>query len=323
MWSRSLKASVAVIALSMAALSFLRRYSQSTLPAPRTAMSSLTLPLNDGRSIPWLGFGTGTALYNKDAEGAVKTAIAAGVVHLDGAQMYANEESLGAAIKAAGRPRDALWVTTKLGKLEPGETVRESLLGSLKKLQLDYVDLFLIHVPTQHTDLKGVWKQFEELKQEGLAKSIGVSNFRVQDFEKILDGATVVPSVNQIEYHPYVFKASQPVVEFMKKHNIRPTSYGGLSPITRKKGGPLDPVLVSVKESVSKRAGQPVNEGQVLQLWLRTKGIPAITTSSKEERIKEYLAVETLPELTSEEEKAIDDAGSQTHHRVFMSWMDE
>ncbi|EMD38083.1 hypothetical protein CERSUDRAFT_93603 [Gelatoporia subvermispora B] len=286
-------------------------------------MSSFTLPLNDGRSIPWLGFGTGTALYNKDAENAVKTALTTGVIHLDGAQMYGNEESLGAAIKASGKPRDALWVTTKLAKLSPGQSVRESLQGSLKKLQLDYVDLFLIHIPIQHEDLKGVWKQFEEVHKEGLAKSIGVSNFRVKDFEQILDGATVVPSVNQIEYHPYVFKASQPVVELMKKHNIRPTSYGGLTPIVRNKGGPLDPVLVSVKDSVTKRASQPVNEGQVLQLWLRKKGVPAITTSSKAERIQEYIAVETLPELTDEEEKALDDAGSQVHHRAFLQWIDE
>lgn len=81
----------------------------------------------------------------------------------------------------------------------------------------------------------------------------------------------------QIEYHPYVFKADQPVIEYMKKHNITPTSYGGLTPIVRFQGGPVDPVLESAAARLSKESGKTVTSGQVLQLWLRSKGIPAIT----------------------------------------------
>ncbi|TFY55196.1 hypothetical protein EVJ58_g8398 [Rhodofomes roseus] len=286
-------------------------------------MSSLTLTLNDGNKIPWLGFGTGTALYSKDAEDAVRQAIQNGVVHLDGAQVYNNEESLGVGIATAGKPRSSLFITTKLNLIPAGQTVRDTLVASLKKLQTDHVDLFLIHFPINHqTPLPEIWAQFEEIQKEGLAKSIGVSNFRVKDFEEILPTAKVIPAVNQIEYHPYVFKADQPVIEFMKKHNITPTSYGGLTPIVRFKGGPVDPVLASAAARLSKEAGTTVTEGQVLQLWLRSKGIPAITTSSKASRVKEYLAAETLPDLTPGEIAAIEQEGSKVHHRVFAKFFD-
>ena len=165
----------------------------------RSIMSIPRITLNDGNQIPWLGFGTGTALYQKDAQAQVATALACGVVHLDGAQIYGNEDSLGAAIAASGKPRADLFVTTKLAKVPEGQTVRDTLVESLKKLQLDYVDLFLIHMPIHHTGrLPQVWKEIEALQKEGLTKSIGVSNFRVSDFEEILPGATVIPAVNQV-----------------------------------------------------------------------------------------------------------------------------
>ncbi|KAI0647040.1 Aldo/keto reductase [Trametes meyenii] len=304
----------------MVILSALRRFASNK----SRAMASLTTPLNDGKQIPWLGFGTGTALYTKDATEAIKVAIANGVTHLDGAQMYANEDSLGAGIIASGKPRSELFVTTKLAKVPEGKTVRDTLVESLKKLQLDYVDLFLIHVPIQHEGkLQSVWKEFEALQKEGLARSIGVSNFRVKDLNEILEVATVIPAVNQIEYHPYVYKASQPVIELQKKHNIVTASYGGLTPIVRHKGGPVDPVLSSIRERLEKDSGKKVTEGQVLGLWLRALGVVEITTSSKAERVREYVATQSLPELTQEEVQAINEAGSKVHHRVFMKdWID-
>lgn len=162
--------------------------------------SQTTIKLNDGTQVPWLAFGTGTALFGKDAAEFVRIAIENGITHLDGAQMYGNEETLGAGIKASGKPRSELFITTKLKTLEAGQTVKDTLQLSLKKLGVDYVDLFLIHDPTKH-DLKAAWKGMEQVKEEGLAKSIGVSNFRVQDLEVILDGATVIPSANQVRLH--------------------------------------------------------------------------------------------------------------------------
>jgi len=164
-------------------------------------MSKLDIILNGGNHIPWLGFGTGTALYQKDATQSVCQAIEAGITHLDGAQMYKNEDTLGEGIKASGKPRSMLFVTTKLNLLSGDQTVKDSLLQSLQKLGLAYVDLFLIHDPTPHQKegrLKEIWTQMEQVKDEGLAKSIGVSNFKVSDLEEILPGAKIIPSVNQV-----------------------------------------------------------------------------------------------------------------------------
>lgn len=164
-------------------------------------MSKLEFTLNDGTRIPWLGFGTGTALYQQDASDLVRQAIENGVTHLDGAQMYQNEETLGQGIKLSGKPRSELFVTTKLKGLSPGQTVKDTLLDSLKKLGLDYVDLFLVHDPTPYTKenrLRDVWSQMEALKDEGLAKSVGVSNFKVEDLNEILPEAKIIPSMNQV-----------------------------------------------------------------------------------------------------------------------------
>jgi len=284
-------------------------------------MSTL-LTLNNGNKIPWVGFGTGTAFYQKNVEDGVTLAVKTGFIHLDGAQMYNNEDSLGKAI--AKFPRESLWVTTKLGILNPGETVRESLNGSLKRLGVEYVDLWLIHAPFQHKgNLKEVWKGCEEVYKEGLAKNIGVSNFTVKHLEEIMDGASVVPQINQIEFHSYVLKASQPLLDFHKKHGIMTESYGGLAPITKKADGPVTPVLKGIREVVEKRRGSPVTESQVLFKWLQAKGVVIMTTSSNESRLKEYLDAANVPALTPEEVQAIDDAGSTLKYRRFMSHMDD
>ena len=164
-------------------------------------MANTRVKLNDNTTIPLLAFGTGTAHYGKAAENMVTAAINAGFTHLDGAQAYRNEESLGAGIAATGKPREHLFVTTKLYKPAEGKTVRDTLVESLTKLQLEYVDLFLIHTPLHFPEpgrLKEVWKQVEALKKEGLTRSVGVSNFRTAQLREILDGAEFPPSVNQV-----------------------------------------------------------------------------------------------------------------------------
>ncbi|KAF8511110.1 Aldo/keto reductase [Hysterangium stoloniferum] len=293
-------------------------------------MSPLSKTLNNGNRIPWVGFGTGTALYQKNAEDAATLAIRTGFTHVDGAQIYKNEDSLGKAI--AKFPRESLWVTTKLATLRPGETVRESLKESLRRLGVEYVDLWLIHTPTQHKgNLKAVWRGFEEVHREGLAKNIGVSNFTIKDLEEIIDGASVVPQINQastiqrdtgIEFHPYLLKAAQPLLDFHKKHGIIAESYGGLAPITKRPDGPATPVVKTIRDAVEKRRGSPVTEAQVLFKWLEAKDIVIVTTSSNEARLKEYLDAANVPALTSEEVQAIDDAGSMVHYRRFMPHMD-
>ncbi|PCH37783.1 Aldo/keto reductase [Wolfiporia cocos MD-104 SS10] len=285
-------------------------------------MAPLTIPLNDGTSIPWLGFGTGTVHYQKDASGTLTTALAHGIHHLDTAQVYGNEDSLAPAIAASGLPRESLYITTKLLVLPPGKTVRDVLAESLRKMGVEYADLLLVHSPYAFGDrLVQVWAETEDAKAAGLARSIGVSNFEVEHLQKIISTARVVPAVNQIEYHPYVFQANVATLEYMRAHGIVPASYGCFAPLMHIKGGPVDPVLAAIAERLSKDTGKQVSLGQILHLWLRARGIVAITTSTKEERIKEYVATAELPDLTGDELRAIDEAGSQKPHSVYANFI--
>jgi len=247
-----------------------------------TKTTTLTITLNNGVRVPWLGFGTGTALYGKDAAESVRAAIDNGITHLDGAQLYNNEDTLGAGIKASGKPRSELYIVSKLNSkaLNPSQTVKQLLEESLRKLGLDYIDLFLIHDPTPASTvgkLKELWKAMEGVQKDGLSKSIGVSNFKVEHLKEILDGAEIVPAVNQIELHPYVWKAAEPIVNLGKEHGIVTASYGGQTPLVRVPGGPLDEVLPRICERLEKTRGQPVTSGQVLSKWILQKGAIVVT----------------------------------------------
>ncbi|KZT37972.1 Aldo/keto reductase [Sistotremastrum suecicum HHB10207 ss-3] len=279
-----------------------------------------TKTLNDGAKIPALGFGTGGAHFGKSADAAASLAIKAGFTHLDTAQAYQNEDSLGISIAEAGPSiRPKLFICTKLTLLPPGKSVREAFLESLKKLQIDYVDMFLIHSPMFVVGrMKEVWEEIESFQKEGLAKTIGVSNFRVGDLEELLKTAKVIPAVNQIEYHPYTAKSAQPILEFNKKHGIATESYGGLTSIVKQPGGPVDPVVAKIRQRLISTTGkQDITDAQVLLKWLEAKDLIILTTTSKWERLQEYLAAASLPPLTSEEVQAIDDAGSQVHFRRY------
>lgn len=287
---------------------------------------SSTFTLNDGTTVPWLAFGTGTALFSQDAAHSVLAAIQSGITHLDGAQAYGNEESLGKGIALSNTPRSELFITTKLhARVGDPATVKETLQESLKKLGTDHVDLFLVHSPNpsnkEEGKLKRVWQQMELVKKEGLAKSIGVSNFRVEDLREILDGATVIPSVNQIELHPYVWKAAEPIVNLCKEQGIVTASYGGLTPIVRAAGGPVDSMVEAARERVEKATGQSIASSQILTKWILQKGALVVTTTSKPDRIKVMLKAIDLPDLTKEEMEAIDKAGAELHKRVYMRYV--
>lgn len=159
-----------------------------------------TLVLNDGTQVPWIAFGTGTALFGKDATHAITVAIENGFTHLDGAQVYRNEASLGDGVAASGKPRSELYITTKLTRLAPGETPISALEKSLERLGVKYVDLYLVHQANDHVGkLKEVWEGMEGAKAAGLTKSIGVSNFTADHLNDILEVATIIPAVNQVE----------------------------------------------------------------------------------------------------------------------------
>ncbi|KAH7884648.1 NADP-dependent oxidoreductase domain-containing protein [Phlebopus sp. FC_14] len=252
-------------------------------------MSVSTLTLNDGTQVPWIAFGTGTALYQQDASDSITLAIDNGFTHLDCAQMYGNEQSVGKGIIASGKPRSELYITTKLNRLSPGQTAKTALQESVRKLGVEHVDLYLIHSPSAHAG-------------------------RLQ---QILKGATIPPAVNQLEIHPYVWKSLQPVIACHKEHNIVSSSYGGLSPLFRAQGGPVDPVIKQVRARLEQTRASPVSEAQVLNKWLQQKDILVVTTSSKADRIREYLDTQNVPELSVEEVELIETAGAQLHKKFF------
>jgi len=276
------------------------------------------LKLNDGNEIPLLGYGLGTARYKRnggpldtDLVELTRKAIEMGYYHLDGAEVYQNEEELGAAIKASNVPREKLFVTTKTDPLVKKDT-EEAFALSLKKLGLDYVDLYLIHAPyftDNDEDLQQKWADLEAIQASGRAKSIGVSNFLQEPLEAILKTAKVVPAINQIEYHPYLQHGD--LVALHKKHNITVTSYGPLVPITTAKGGPVIPIYDRLAEKYN------VTDSEVGLRWVLDQGIVTLTTSSKESRLNGYL--ERLPKfkLTDEEVAEISTEGNKNHFRSF------
>ncbi|OCA95105.1 aldo/keto reductase [Actinobaculum suis] len=160
-------------------------------------------PLNSGTTIPAFGLGT----YKMDdttAEFAVNEALQMGYRHIDTAQMYHNEEAVGRGIKKSGIAREDIFLTTKLDNMNHAPAdVRRTFEESLRKLQTDYVDLFLIHWPMLTGDYIDTWKTFEELQASGRAKAIGVSNFEIHHLQALRNNTETVPAVNQIELHPY------------------------------------------------------------------------------------------------------------------------
>ncbi|KAK2605918.1 hypothetical protein QQS21_003644 [Conoideocrella luteorostrata] len=276
-----------------------------------------TLKLNDGNEIPVFAYGLGTANYKRDSGfdkslvDVTKLAIEVGYRHLDGAEVYGNEEELGAAIKESGIPRDQLFVTTKIHG-EKQKPTQEAFDLSLKKLGLEYVDLYLIHGPwfaTSNEDLQQKWADLEAMKASGRAKSIGVSNFLQEHLEAILKTAKILPAINQIEYHPYLQHGD--LVAFHKKHNIAVSCYGPLIPITKAKAGPVD----AIWSELAKKYG--VSESEIGLRWILDQGLVALTTSSNRSRLEGYL--EKLPsfKLTEDETAQIAEAGNQKHFRAF------
>lgn len=276
------------------------------------------LKLNDGNSIPMLGYGTGSVWYKMGEEtkidqaiiDSVKTAMKLGYTHLDGAEMYKTETELGTAIKESGVPREKLWITTKVDN-DNIHDIAGAIKTSLKKLQVDYVDLYLIHQPwfaNSDADLQKAWADMEAVQASGLAKSIGVSNYLPPHLNALLKTAKVKPVCNQIEFHPYLQHTE--LLELHKQHGIATTAYGPLTAATKAKPGPLDDY---VSKLVKKYA---VGENEIYLRWCIDQDIVPITTSAKEQRLSDYLRVATF-KLTPKEISEINELGQQKHFRRF------
>ncbi|GAA0997457.1 aldo/keto reductase [Subtercola frigoramans] len=211
------------------------------------------IPLNDGSSIPQLGLGVYKAT---DAEtiDAIAVAFEHGYRHIDTATLYDNEKGVGEAVKRSSLPRGELFITTKVFNDQQGyDQARRSFDASLERLQLDYVDLFLIHWPAPRQDLYvETWRALEKIQADGLARSIGVSNFHPHHLERLAAETSVVPSINQVELHPWLPQAETRAYD--DAHSIATEAW---SPLAR--GRILDnPVLDAIAAKHGKSPAQVV-----------------------------------------------------------------
>jgi diketogulonate reductase-like aldo/keto reductase len=246
---------------------------------------------------------------DKSLVDATAKAAQLGYIHLDGAEVYNTEPELGAAIKASKIPREKLFVTTKV--ITNIGDIHSAIDTSLKKLGLDYVDLYLIHAPffaQSNEELQQKWKDMEEVKKSGKAKSIGVSNYYKTHLEATLKTAVDPPAINQIEFHPYLQHGD--LVAYHRQKNIAVSAYGPLTPVTRVKDGPLTDYL----ERLAKK--YYVSPGEILLRWCMDQDIVPITTTSKEQRMSDYLRVLAF-KLTPKEVAEISSIGQTYHHRAF------
>src|SRR3712207_775645 len=214
------------------------------------------ITLNDGNTIPQLGFGVFQIEPENTAE-AVSKALEIGYRHIDTAEMYGNEKEVGEAIRASGLDRGEIYVTSKLSNAfhEPDDA-REAFDRTLSDLGFDYVDLFLIHwpLPTLYDgDFVSTWRALEEFKRDGRSRSIGVSNFQIEHLERLAAETDTVPAVNQIEVHPYF--TNDAVREYGREHGIVTEAW---SPIA--KGGVLeDTTITQIADKVGKTPAQVVD----------------------------------------------------------------
>ncbi len=232
--------------------------------------------LNNGVEMPILGFGVFQVTDLAECERSVVDAIQSGYRLIDTAQSYLNEEAVGRAIKRCGVPRDELFITTKLWIQSDGyASTKGAFERSLKRLQLDYLDLFLIHQP--FGDVYGEWRVMEELYREGRVKAIGVSNFQPDRLMDLIIHNEIIPAVNQVETHP--FHQQNETQQFLQENNIQIESWG---PFAEGKNNIFHNELL---DSIARKHKKTI--AQVILRWLIQRKVVAIPKSVRKERMEE------------------------------------
>lgn len=232
--------------------------------------------LNNGIKMPMVGFGVFQIHDAKTTQTVVEEAIKTGYRLIDTAQVYGNEEAVGKAIKASGVPREELFITTKLWISDFSyEAAKDAFNESLRRLDLDYVDLYLLHQP--FGDIFGAWRALEELYKEGKIKAIGVSNFKPDQLANLATFNEVTPAVNQIELH--VFNQKEDEQAYMLSKGVQTESWGAFAE------GQFDvfnnPVLKEIAEKYSKTTAQ------VMLRWQLQRGIVSLSKSANPERVRQ------------------------------------
>ncbi|MDN5372451.1 MAG: 2,5-diketo-D-gluconate reductase [Carnobacterium sp.] len=252
-----------------------------------------TVKLNNGVEVPILGFGTFQITDPEEAEKAVKDAIEAGYRHIDTAQSYMNEESVGRGIANSGVPREDLFLTTKVWVENVSYNgVIASVERSLNRLRLEYIDMLLIHQP--YNDVYGAWRAMEELQKQGKVRSIGVSNFGVDRAVDLAEFNEVVPQVNQIEINP--FQQQTKNIEALKEEGIIPEAWAPFAE------GKNDIFTNPILEKIGNKYGKSV--AQVIIRWLVEQDIIVLAKSVKPERMAQNLNVFDF-ELTKDDKAQI------------------
>ena len=263
--------------------------------------------LNNGVSIPILGFGV-FQIPAEETKQAVLDAIAAGYRHFDTAQAYANEKEVGQAIAESGLPREEFFITSKVWLDHYGyEKAHQSVLDSLEKMGLDYLDLMLLHQP--FSDYYGAYRALEHLYREGKLRAIGVSNFYPDRLSDLVAFTEITPQINQVETHP--FNQQIFAQENMAKNKVQIESWATFA--EGRNGIFTNPVL----EEIGRKYGK--STAQVMVRWQVQRGIVCLTKTVKPERMKENLDVFDF-ELSDADMKAI--AGLDTKTSLFFNHQD-
>lgn len=249
--------------------------------------------LNNGLDMPWLGFGVYQITDGREVEQAVRYALEIGYRSIDTASVYGNESGTGKAIRDSGLAREEIFLTTKIWNDDQrAKRTQAAFEESLKRLNTDYVDLYLVHWPVKGCYLD-TWREMEKIYQSGRAKAIGVSNFQVHHLEDILRASDIVPSVNQVEFHP---RLAQPeLMRFCKGHGIQLEAW---SPLMQ---GQIvtEPVVMQIAEKNHK------SEAQIVLRWDLQHGVVTIPKSTHGSRIAENAQLFDF-ELSPAEMKALD-----------------
>lgn len=238
------------------------------------------IQLHDGNQIPLVGFGTYKLTNGEESYQMIRLALELGYRHLDTAAMYQNEETVGKAVRESGIPREEIFVTTKLHPDDQGYTsCFTAFETSLKKLGLDYVDLYMIHWPGKDRYVE-TWKAMEELKASGKVKSIGVCNFQEHHLETLRKESTLLPVINQVERHP--FFAQNELHRYLDSQDIKLAAW---SPLMRGS----EQMSHDSLQRISQKHGKSV--AQIVLRWHLETGALPLPKSSNPQRMKENLDI--------------------------------